>query len=91
MNKRQKQLERKLRSYRSARFGSVFLAVVAALVLLMMIVMGQTRDDLLAPIYAAAFVWPAVAYICHLKIKLLQVELSKLSEDAGKIETEPNT
>lgn len=40
----------------------------------MLLLTGQTESDSVVPAYAGAFFWPALAYICHLKIKLLLVE-----------------
>lgn len=77
-DRRKTQLERKLRSYRSAKFGSVFLTIVSALVLLLLIVTEQTKNNELGPMYASVCFWPALAYICHLKMKLIRLELSTL-------------
>lgn len=76
MSDRPYKTQKKLRSYRSARFGCIFLAVISALVLVMLLSTGQTENDSMVPAYASTFFWPALAYICHLKIKLLRVELA---------------
>ena len=75
-------LSKKLRSYRSAKIGSIFLAAVSALTLLMFASTGQTENESMVPAYASTFFWPAMAYICHLKMKLIRNELSELPDDA---------
>ncbi len=71
MNDDQVKLRKKLRSYRTAKYGCIFLAVMSALALGLVLLTGHTDSTPLAPLYAASFVWPAMAYICHLKVKLI--------------------
>lgn len=75
MNDDEVKLRKKLRSYRTAKYGCVFLAVMSALALGLVLMTGQTDSTTLAPLYAATFAWPAMAYICHLKAKLIYKEL----------------
>jgi len=79
MSDSKSKVKNKLRSYRSARVGCLFLSVISGLVLLMLLVTGQTETQPMVPAYASTFFWPAMAYICHLKIKLLRVEFAAYS------------
>ena len=82
MTDRQSKLRRKLRSYRSAKTGSIFLAAVSLFVLVLVVSTGQTGDDAMCPAYASTCFWPAMAYICHLKAKLIRIELADSEDDA---------
>lgn len=74
-------LRRKLRSYRSARIGAIFLSVVTAAALILLLVTGLTENEAMTPVYTGAFVWPAIAYICHLKIRLIRRDLETLENE----------
>lgn len=80
MNDDRTKLRKKLRSYRSAKFGSIFLAVISIAVTLLMVATGEIENEVFSPMYAAAFFWPAVAYICGLKIKIISFELRDLED-----------
>jgi len=67
----------KLRSYRFARIGAILLAVISCVALAVMWLSGQTKANQIGPVYSAAFVWPALAYIAHLKTRLIQIELAR--------------
>lgn len=74
VNDRPSKTQKKLRSYRFARIGCMGLAVISALVLVLLLSTGQTESESMIPAYASTFFWPALAYICHLKIQLLKIE-----------------
>lgn len=75
MNEQQAKLRKKLRLYRSAKFGSMFLAVISIAVAVLMAVTREAENESFGPMYAAAFFWPAVAYICHLKMEIISYEI----------------
>lgn len=83
MDRTENKLRKKLRSYRSARFGCLFLTVISAAVLVMHVVVGETDNAMMIPAYTSTFVWPALAYICHLKIKLIWVEIAADPNESG--------
>ncbi len=56
MSRHKTQLDKKLRSYRSARLGSIFLAIISAAFLLLVVATGETDKDVIVPAYASTFV-----------------------------------
>ncbi len=87
MSNYQVKLRKQLRSYRFAWVGSIFLAVFKTLVLMSVLATGGAVDEIIAPLYAGVFFWPAIAYICHLKIKLISYELRELDDSSPEAST----
>ena len=83
MSDRHYNLRKKLRSYRRAKVGAIFLAVLALPVLLMLLITGHTNEDAIRATVTSALFWLAMAYICHLRAKLIRIELSQLPGDAA--------
>ena len=69
-------LRKRLRSYRSARLGCVFLATITWLVLVVSIARGEMESQVGAGFYAAAFTWTALVYICHVKLQVTRLQLA---------------
>lgn len=76
-------LRKKLRSYRSARVGCIFLSVVSIIWLALALLTGQMDTETLAPAYASTFFMPALAYICHLKMLLIRHKLDADQTDTN--------
>ncbi len=79
MSDHQTKLRNKLRSYRFARFGSLFLFVMALLALFLTWVTNNPNANV-SGICIMAIIWPAATYFCHLKVKAISTELRELED-----------
>ena len=79
MNGNCTKLRKKLRSYRTARFGALFLSGMILLAIVLTWVTKSNNANI-AGIYVIAVLWPAVACLCHLKMKAITAELSELED-----------
>ena len=76
MSEKREKLEKRLKGYQRGRLGCIIFTVISILFLILFIAFGGTDEQMVYSTYYHCFIWPALAYIAHLKTRILRMKLN---------------